>query len=63
MIPFYEMTVEALQKEPNQAEMIYEFNKCKEYYPDSCKEAEEFKRVLNGSIEDVIKYAKKKKGL
>lgn len=63
MIPFYEMTIEALCQNPNYAEMIYEFNKCKQYYPNSCEEAEEFKRVVNGGVEDVIKYAKKKKGL
>ena len=61
-IPFYEMTISSIRDVPNQAEMIYEFHKCKEYYPQACEEAEEFKKAVNGGVADVIAYAKKKKG-
>lgn len=61
MIPFYEMTIAAISDAPEQAEMIYEFHKCREYYPGACEEAEEFKKVVNGGVAAVIAYTKKKK--
>lgn len=50
IIPFWEMTMEVLSKDGNQAEMMYEFLKCKEYYPESFAKAEELKRMLNKGL-------------
>lgn len=46
MIPFYEMTIDALASIPDNAEMIYEFNKCREYYPIAFEECEREKTFM-----------------
>lgn len=45
VIPFYEMSMNVMKDEPDHAEMIYEFQKCREYYPQSFEEAEAFKQA------------------
>lgn len=50
MIPIYEMTLGNLSRNPAFAEMIYEFEKCRELYPEAFEKAEEFKRELNEEI-------------
>ncbi len=68
MLPFFEMTIEAISEKSKRsewAEMIYEFEKSKANDPESVKEATRFMEVINGSIEDAMKYEKelKERGL
>lgn len=50
MIPFYEMSIEVLGKDPNNAEMVYEFNKCREYYPEEFAQSEDINKQFTKEI-------------
>lgn len=61
VIPIYEMTIDVAKDVPDMAETIYEFQKCRQYYPEAFKEAEEFKNAMNGGGESIIEYIKNRK--
>lgn len=67
-IPFIEMTLTGIINSPDNAEMVYEFERSREIYPESFAEARRFmEMVRTASPPELIKYSeernKRKKGL
>ena len=61
-IPFIEMTIPALTNNPEQAEMIYEFEKSRSIYSEYFEEARRFLQLVSGQInpEEMKKYGKER---
>lgn len=62
MIPFIEMTIPGISNSSDQAEMVYEYEKSKENFPDDFEDARIFAEMLpTASIEELIKYERKRR--
>lgn len=59
-IPLFEPMVQNFSKYPSMAELLYEFERAKEIYPESLAEAEELKLAMMGDNADFMKYVSKR---
>lgn len=60
-IPFIEMTIANLKDDPAQAELIYEFEKSKEIYPEYFEEARRFMQLVGSTdIRKLNTYSKER---
>lgn len=59
-IPLFEPMIPTFEKYPSMSELLYEFERSKEIYPECFIQAEEFKIAISGDNDDFMKYVSKR---